>query len=182
MKDPLRMPGLDDRQLEIVAHKSASYAPRTFHNARSADLTVAFAVDFSTRGEALTRRAAGDGRYISLSLAGDPRAGARALYALCRSINCKTLNVAGNSIRTLNLHGWSQEQCNNYIYDVLRLVCTHWQIQLIVSGGQTGADLAGGVAGVALDIPVRMTLPAGLLQRPENGPDRRHTQTEIIQP
>ena len=37
-------------KLTIQEYKSTSYAPRTYHNAHSADLTVAIACDFNTAG------------------------------------------------------------------------------------------------------------------------------------
>ena len=52
--------------LRIEQHDSGRYAPRTWENAKSADITVAFASDFTTRGEQLTLRAAGEAYVLSL--------------------------------------------------------------------------------------------------------------------
>ncbi|WP_425953151.1 hypothetical protein [Ralstonia pseudosolanacearum] len=166
--------------LTIAQHPSAKYAPRTFHNAKSADLTVAFAVDFNTRGEQLTKEAAGGGdRYLALSLPGDALKDARVLFAALRRVNAKVLNVAGNGIYTLRPRGVSQEECNRHVYEILKKVHAHWPIERIVSGGQTGIDLAGGVAGFALGIDVVMTLPSGYLQRHEDGVDMKFSEDEI---
>ena len=51
--------------MKIIENKSSSYAPRTFANAKSADLTIAFAIDFGTAGEQLTKKAAGQ-RYVAV--------------------------------------------------------------------------------------------------------------------
>lgn len=47
------------KKLIIKESTSSKYTPRTYYNAKSADLTVAFAVDFSTAGERCTHKAAG---------------------------------------------------------------------------------------------------------------------------
>ena len=164
--------------LQVVAHRSASYAARTRHNARTADLTVAFALDYSTRGEALTRSAAGD-RYLALRLDADRLAAARQLYQAVRHFDAQCLNVAGNGLHTLVRHHWDQARTDEAVFGVLQTVAAHWPIARIVCGGQTGADLAGATAGIALGIPVVMTLPAGLLQRDADGIDRTHTPGEI---
>jgi len=164
--------------LVIQEHKSASYAPRTYFNATSADLTVAFALDFSTAGEKLTKKAAVD-KFVSISLIEDYLGAARALYKHCRKHNVKTLNIAGNGIYTLEKKGMSQEDLNVYLYSVISLVNEHHPLEHIISGGQTGVDLAGGVVGYVLGIPVTMTLPKGYKQRHSNGVDLDYSKEEI---
>jgi len=60
---------------------------------------------------------------------------------------------------------------NQYVYDVLALVHKHLPIRQVVSGGQSGADLAGLVAAVALDIQCSGTWPKGYKMRFEDGKD-----------
>lgn len=60
-------------QLAILEHASPSYAPRTAVNAKTADATLAFAVDFNSAGERLTRRVA-EGRYLAVPLSREPEA------------------------------------------------------------------------------------------------------------
>lgn len=158
---------------EVVEHKSASYAPRTWHNASVADLTAAFAVDFTTAGERLTKKAAGE-KYIHLDLsmeAMEAMEATRSLYKACKKHNVRTLNIAGNGIYTLYSKGMDQEDANVYLYTVLSLVHKHHPIEKIVSGGQTGIDLAGGVVAKYLGIDCTMTLPKGFKMRFENGVD-----------
>lgn len=164
--------------LTVQEHRSESYAARTFHNASVAALTVAFTMDCRTAGERLTAKAAGD-RYVHLHLGDDLTFNARLLYRAWRPNAGQTLNVAGNGIYTLVRYEWSQERLNRYVYSVLELLNKHAPIGQIVSGGQTGVDIAGAVAGVALGIPTSVTLPAGFLQRHEDGADRRHTVDDI---
>jgi hypothetical protein len=165
--------------LEIREHASPLYPPRTYHNAKVADFTVAFAVDFSSKGEQLTHKAAGD-RYLAVSLAGDPRDAGRMLCEALQRHGAAVLNVAGNSIATLSKHGWTQQEVNAYVLEVVAAAHEHWPLKQIVSGGQTGADIAGIVAARYLDIPAIATLPKGFIQRGVNGRDAPHTKEEVL--
>lgn len=142
--------------LTVQEHTSSSYAPRTYANALNADLTVAFAVDFTTAGERLTHKAA-QARYHAIPLAGEPIVAARSLYRAMRLHNARTLNIAGNGIYTLSQVGsWSQE-----------------------SVSQTGVDIAGVAAAHALGLDALALLPRGYRQRHTDKRDREHSQTEI---
>ena len=164
--------------LTIQAHSSASYAPRTHANAHAADLTVAMAVDFSTAGERLTHKAAGD-RYLGIPLGGDPIVAARKLYSELRRRSASPLNVAGNGIYTLSRAGWSQEHVNQWVYAVLATVASHWPLSLVRSGGQTGVDIAGLAAAHALGLNSLALLPDGYIQRFEDKVDRPHSADAI---
>lgn len=167
--------------MSVVEHKSASYSPRTWYNAGRAELTVAFAVDYNTAGEKLTKKAAG-GNYVACPLTGwDWLDNARHLYRACKALDVKTLNVAGNGIYTLQAKaGMTQQEVNMYVYKVIKQVHEFWPIGMIVSGGQTGVDLAGAVAASVLGIHWEMTLPKGFKQRGEDNIDVDHTEQEII--
>lgn len=158
-------------ELEVLEHAAPTYSPRTYANARVADLTVAFAVDFGTAGERLTHKAAGE-RYVGIPLDVEPLAAARMLYSAMKMRRAASLNIAGNGIYTLARHDWSQEKINQYVYDVLSKVHEHWTIQTVRSGGQTGVDLAGVTAAYALCIPATALLPKGFIQRAADKIDR----------
>lgn len=164
--------------LTLVEHKSASYGPRTFHNARAADLTVAIAINFTTGGEKLTKEAA-KGSYLALHFRWDIIKNARLLYREMRDRNVEVLNVAGNGISTFSKFEIRQSTVNLYVYALLQQVHKYHPIKKIVSGGQTGVDIAGGIAGFKLGIPVEMTFPKGFRQRHEGGYDSDHTEDEI---
>lgn len=164
----------------IIEHSSSSYAPRTYHNAGTADLTVAFAIDFNTAGERLTQKAAKE-KYVAVPLSMDPIVAARRLYKACKHHNVKKLNVAGNGIYSLVKKGWTQESLNQWVFDVISLVHKHWPLQSIISGGQTGVDLAGGVVGEVLGIETVMTLPNGYLQRNAEGVDITQSVDDVIE-
>lgn len=162
-------------QLEIFGK---GYRSRTLRNAEMAGATVAFAVDFATAGERLTRKAAGP-RYLAIPLGGSGTEAARMLYRHLRALNAKTLNVAGNGIYTLDKFSWSQEGANAWVYRVMSTVHKHWPIEGVRSGGQTGIDIAGLVAAVALGIPATGCFPAGFLQRGTDGIDGEVTESEV---
>jgi len=156
--------------LIINEHKSASYAPRTYHNASVADLTLAVAIDFNTAGEKLTHKAAGE-KYLPIWYYTTSLLASREIYSTCKRLNVKTLNIAGNGIYTFFDQGIDQVEINQKLYEILSLVHKHWPIEHIVSGGQTGVDTAGAVVACTLGIPCTLTLPKGLKMRFADGLD-----------
>lgn len=164
--------------ISVQAHFSSHYRPRTIINAESADLTVAFALDYTSAGERLTRSASKD-RYLAIPLDGNPLEASRELYRALRTHNASSLNIAGNGLATLAKFDWDQQRANQWVYDVLSPVVEHWPLALVRSGGQTGADLAGLVAAHALGVDVIALLPKGLLQRHADGVDVRNTTVDI---
>lgn len=166
------------RELTVNEHTSSSYAPRTYHNT-SQGCTLAIATDFTTAGEKLTRKAAKDKIVQIVWHKPEVVVAARSLYSLLKKNDCHVVNVAGNGIYTLQKKGVTQEMANQFVYDVLKLVNTHWPITKVVSGGQTGMDIAGLVAGCALDIETIGTWPKGLIMRFEDGKDVQMTADKI---
>ena len=164
--------------LTIVEHSSSSYGPRTFHNANYAGLTVAIAADFTTAGERLTHKAAKD-KYVAIPINTQPIEAARKLYHALKKHNTRILNVAGNGIYTLAQHGWEQYEVNDLVYSILAKVHQYWKIDEVVSGGQTGVDIAGIIAATALGIKATATLPKGFIQRADDKVDRQHTREQI---
>ena len=164
--------------VELVEHKSKSYAPRTYHNAHTADLTLALAVDFNTAGERLTKKAAGD-KYLPIWYHTTALLAARELYKTCKRLEVRVLNIAGNGIYTLQEHGIDQDSANSRIYNILKLVHQHWPLKQVISGGQTGVDIAGLVAAHKLGINCVGTFPKGYLQRDFSGVDRSYSKEQI---
>jgi hypothetical protein len=166
--------------LTILEHTSSSYAPRTYVNAAKGDVTIAIAVDYSTAGEKLTRKAAGE-KYLKLDPVLPWIENARLLFKRLARNGSKapaTINVAGNGIYTLHKK-MSQEEANLYVYKILAQVGEYYPLKQIRSGGQTGVDIAGAVAGVTLGVDVELLLPKGFKQRFEDKVDREHTEDEI---
>lgn len=167
--------------LLIKQSHSSNYSPRTYHNAREGVVTAAFAVDFLTAGERLTKKAAGE-NYVGVPLYASAKDAAAAVINALRAAGASSLNIAGNGIYTLSKHGWTQPRLNQHLFEVLDLVSREIELTKIVSGGQTGVDMAGIVAAKALGVRMIVaTLPKGYVQRHEDGIDREHTHEEILE-
>lgn len=165
--------------LELREHSSTRYAKRTWENATSADLTVAFAEDFTSPGELLTKRAAGDA-YVAIPLSTPPGDAAKLLSEAASARAANSFNVAGNGICTLARHGCTQEALNSWVFQVMRAVIQEHPIRFVRSGGQTGADIAGLVAAHALGIDCLGLFPKRFLQRGLDNVDLRRTAEEIL--
>lgn len=168
--------------LIINQHKSEKYTPRTAYNATTTDVTLALAIDLETAGEKFTRKVAGD-KYIGFELTDDidDIQIARKLYKKLKDCNGKKLNVAGNGIYTLAPKGCSQDFINYFTYKIIAKVHQYWPIEKIHTGGQTGVDIAGAVAGYLLGIPTEVTLPLDYLQRFEDKKDVKGTREKVFE-
>jgi len=164
--------------LSLRAHLEPGYAARTRDNAQGADLTVALAEDFTTAGEKLTHRMAGD-RYVGVGLRAHCELAAEQIVRAMLAHNAFSLNIAGNGIYTLSKFGWTQTGVNQKVFEVLRRVSAQRPLSFVRSGGQTGVDTAGLVAGLALGIPVIGLYPQGFRRRFANGQDRLSTPEEL---
>lgn len=166
--------------VHIRQHASAGFAERTKENANAAGATVAIATNFETAGERLTKRVA-SGKYLALGFdVPVAKAGLR-LAKFMRSMGTTTLNVAGNGIYTLVKSGMTQQSVNQHVHDIIAAAHALQPITNIVSGGQTGVDIAGAVAAKALGIPATITLPQGFRQRNEANQDVSNTAAQIGQ-
>ncbi|MDR2188667.1 MAG: DUF4326 domain-containing protein [Azonexus sp.] len=169
---------LELANITVRQHSASGYRERTALNAR-ADTTVAIAADFTTAGERLTARMAGEKLFkIGIDIANLKAAGER-LAAFMAERGASSLNVAGNGIYTLAKRGMSQEAVNRAVYLIIAAAHAKHSIKRIVSGGQTGVDIAGAVAAAKLGIPATITLPKGYLQRDEAGVDKQMSPQEI---
>ena len=169
--------------INIREHSSSSYGPRTWHNAAQG-VTLAIAVDFTTAGEKLTTKAAHKNGIVHLdasSFATDWLQASRNLYKMLKDKDLHVVNVAGNGIYTYAKHGFTQEGVNRMVQMVLDQVHQHWKLEHVVSGGQTGADIAGLIAAAHLDIECTGMWPKGYKMRFENGVDVNHTPEQIME-
>lgn len=164
--------------LRLEAHKEYSYVPRTGENARGADVTVAFAADFTTAGERLTKREAGP-RYVGIPFGEDPATSADALVKFLAARKGSSLNVAGNGIYTLVANGVTQVHANQWVFEVLSLVHARAPLSSIRSGGQTGIDQAGLVAAIALGVPAYGLYPKSFRRRNAEGEEVHSTAAKL---
>lgn len=156
--------------LLVKEHSSSKYTPRTYYNAKSAEITLAFAVDFNTAGERLTKKASYS-NYLDLPLDEPWTDNARKVWRVLHNNDYSVINIAGNGIYTLSKYGMKQFEVDNYVFNVLNQVNDYHQITKIYTGGQTGVDLAGVKAGYQLGIDTEVTLPKGYIMRFEDGKD-----------
>lgn len=164
--------------LIIEESSSNKYAPRTIRNANEADLTLAFAFDFNTAGEKLTKNAAGS-KYLNIKLPISPDSVKELILEEIVKRKVKILNVAGNGIYTLLKSNWSQKKINIFLYIILEYINSKYKIEKVISGGQTGVDIAGIVAAYSLGIDSEVILPKGFLQRNSGGQDIQNSRDEI---
>jgi hypothetical protein len=168
-------------KIEFIEDTSSGYASRTLKNA-SADVTIAFAVDFTTGGEKLTKESVEKQKkvYIPIDVNTDNNNFiiGDVIYQL-NECQATTLNIAGNGLYTMR-DTCSQQEIDEFTYDFLSLILTSPllknKIELIRSGGQTGFDEAGIKAAVNLGIPALILAPQGWLFRDADGNDIRDEQ------
>ncbi len=168
--------------IQFIEHNEPGYATRTIVNAKSADLTIAFAVDFKTPGEILTHKAA-YGKYLAIDINDIiPESN----FVLNKLLNIllerqpKVINFAGNGIYTLIEHGINQDRLDTIIEIVVlyMLKFTEDKKFSIRSGGQTGVDEAALKAGDKLGLKTICLAPKNWLFRDINGID--HARDENV--
>lgn len=166
--------------IEFIEDRCANYQHRTFINADSADVTLAFAIDFTTPGEICTEKACKicEKPIFQLEvnkngrLNKDEEEEIEELYRYIKTYNCTSINIAGNGIYTFNKYGISQSRINDLVTNVLaHLLERGCNIKEIRSGGQSGADEAGIIAGIRLGINSICLFPKGYRFRDINNKD-----------
>jgi hypothetical protein len=173
-------------RLSLQEHPERNYNARTYDNAskKHCDITIAFATNFKTGGERCTMTAAGN-RYIPIPYHWHIQRAANHIRKGMYEKNASRLNIAGNGIYTLSKYDVDQLQANEKIYLILKEVMKTMEIKEIRSGGQTGIDQAGLVAGVALGLPTTGLYPKGYRRRDVDEVDYYSTpedlRTEILE-
>lgn len=168
--------------ISLKQHDSSQYQHRTAVNA-SRGVTVAFAIDHNTAGERLTQKCA-KGKIVKLSPTGLSRNWADSVQKVVDMMvlhDTHTINFAGNGIYTWAKFGWDQQMVNEFVYSLLEKVQMKRDVHLVVSGGQSGTDLAGLIAAAHLEIPCEGLWPKGFKMRFEDGVDRYHTEEQIME-
>lgn len=151
-------------KIHFIEDCESGYKHRTEVNAKEADLTVAFAIDFETSGEVMTKEFAlkHEKAFYAFPLRSDNfDKNVQELSKIIKEKDCHSINVAGNGAYTLTKHGISQKECDDYIFNALSQVCLHSTIHTIRSGGQTGADESGIKAAKKLGIDAVSLCPKG---------------------
>jgi hypothetical protein len=182
--------GRDAEDAIVFTESRGGYRERTVENATAndVDFTLAFGVDFSTYGELATAKAAGDSLIqtrLNVAQGGGLDLSPKAVKEAVRGIvevlpeeyvngePCG-LNIAGNGLYTLSGRGITQEQSDEFVTRVVDgLRKEGMVVSSIRTGGQSGIDEAGAVAGVVLDIPTTVNAPKGYVFRKADNKDVR---------
>lgn len=153
--------------IKFLQHSSERYPPRTFENA-SADATIAFAFDFNTPGERLTKEAVDTQNKIYIPVKSSQANTDLKIKIVASRLTdgrVTTLNIAGNQLATCLKYGHTQEMVDSMVYDFLLKVFTHFvyepNLKLVRSGGQSGFDEAGLKAAEAIGLPALCLCPQG---------------------
>lgn len=172
----------------IIFNQSSSenYNERTNINA-NADVTIAFAMDFTTAGEKVTKKYVENNNklYIPIDMTNLKGITVEEIAnKIVNDINKKynnlfqrdiSINIAGNEIYTFEKYNINQNRIDSFIYNVLRNVVNNpklnVKVNLIRSGGQTGADESGAKAGKQLGIKTIVLAPKGYRFRRSDNKD-----------
>ncbi|MFW9600941.1 MAG: hypothetical protein ACMV1B_01305 [Prevotella sp.] len=163
--------------LSVNESTSSNYKDRTKLNVESSDVTIGLAADYTTLGEKLTQREAGS-KYVKHE--GSDASFVDNIVAKLEESKGSTINVTGNGIYTWKDHGKDQDALNKQMFDVLSQVKEKYpDFTGIVTGGQTGSDIAGAVAAKALGLDVTVNMPKGFKQRDIDGVDFTQTKEDV---
>jgi hypothetical protein len=146
----------------LLEDSSDSYVPRTYRNA-TADVTLVFAIDHTTSGEICTKKAVLSQGKLFINTDAYPF---EEIVEQILTFNKESIsiNIAGNGLYTFNKHNIQQDFIDSALLKGLTelknsLKNENISIELIRSGGQTGADEAGIKAAVKLNIPALIVCP-----------------------
>lgn len=163
--------------INFYEHTETGYALRTWENAKRADLTIAFAIDFDTTGEKLTRKAS-YGKYRSINMQDSPDKIFQDIEFLNLEIKnkgLKKLNIAGNGIYTFVKTGSTKDNWQALVDKIILAYIddlTNGDKTISIrSGGQTGVDEAALKAGDKLGLETICLAPKHWLFRDERGID-----------
>jgi hypothetical protein len=164
--------------ITFTEHHTPGYPARTKENVLRADLTIAIALDFKTRGEVLTRQICEDFKKHYLDVAFYPTSlGNSAIESFVTKLNSIhtdfiNLNIAGNGIYALPTE---QKACDYFVFELLKRIQSHPAFSkdfiTVRSGGQTGIDEAGIYAAERLQMPTMVLAPRGWMFRNKAGVD-----------
>jgi hypothetical protein len=177
--------------IDFQQETTSGYRNRTIKNA-SADATIAFAYNFNSAGEKLTKSSVleQNKKYIPLTVPrktetsdinkADITSQVNVIVDQLNSVNAKTLNIAGNGIYTMREAGWNQSEVDMMVSRILKAVMNSPnlknKIESVRTGGQTGFDEAGAKAAIELGIPTTILAPKGWTFRNMAGQDISNEQ------
>lgn len=175
-----------------ITESAGGYKQRTIYNVLHSDVTIAFAVDFSTTGEKLTASTAATYHKPILKIKIPTRLtdshdippldkdSYNELILFCFT-NMKNdrihINIAGNAIQRFLKYRITQKMLNAWMVSLIEDMKNSFPDTVTISirsGGQSGADIAGIVAGLSNGIPCTAHFPLGYMTRNETGVDQTY--------
>lgn len=167
-------------RLSLSQTVSSNYAPRTIENATSADLTLYFHAPGVESSSGRTLTESHSNRFLPIVVFDDPPIeAANRVLEILQPYPFPVINIAGNRQHKFGVKR-TQSDVTKYVLEVLTHVTTFKKIHGFRTGGQTGADWGGLIAGVLLDVPTVALFPAGFRQQYMNRKNIDHTQDEIL--
>ena len=166
--------------IKFIEDTCSNYQHRTFLNVDKSELTVIFAIDLTTAGEKCTLNYCKICEKPVFVFNVNERGGLNfeeggkvaELVNYIYKNKITNINIAGNGIYTFNKHGVTQKRLNELVYNFLNFINTSkWSIKQVRSGGQTGADEAGLIAGDKLGLETTSLCPKGWRFRTADGQD-----------
>lgn len=166
-------------------HTNSGYSGRTAENA-SAHITIAFAVNFLSAGEILTKKEVLKKKktYFPVDIKESLEIPDATITSLVKAMNSSlrgslfdeeiSVNIAGNGIYTMSSQ-YPQKELDDMVYLTLKRCLEHPGLKVkiiqIRTGGQSGIDESGAKAGTRLGIPTLVLAPKGWKWRNALGQD-----------
>lgn len=154
-----------------IVELKGNYKTRTLQNIKESDATLIISCNLNTPGEKLTLKLLNEYKkpyLVAKVISKKLNIPSISLEKFIDKYNIKMLNIAGNSICRYKYI--KQDELNELIYSFLKSCSNINNIKEIQSGGQTGTDEAGIIAGLKLGIKTKINM-VNWMFRDENGKD-----------
>jgi hypothetical protein len=152
------------------------YLPRTQYNAEDSTATIYFqAKDKASPGLIATSRYA---KSFFKNVIPNDASSVPMVVECLQEVDCPVLNIAGSRLSSFG--EWvPQTLVNVWVYNYLEKIAREVRDLTIISGGQTGADWAGIVSAVKLELSVVANFPKDFRQERHNGVNQFNTTYQL---
>ena len=165
-------------KLHLNQSGSYGYRERTIFNAENADLTIYFADKNHTESNGSKLTSNHSKVFCLVQVPSHINFAVEAVLGALEGIPEPVINIAGNGIARFPSY-MTQNNINAFVYNAMKSIHEKKPIKLIRSGGQTGADWAGIIAGIALQIETVATFPLHFRQRDRKEKDFTNNEEQL---